>query len=69
MAIAVNVTGATVPQRTIALAAWGAFLHPGRDATLPEIESYLRAEFLKVVRDYQYEQSVAAVPEPAPLDP
>lgn len=68
MAITVTIGGTTASQRQRAFVAWGHFLHPGTNATAAEIEGYLRNLLIQVVRDYEYQQAVAAVAEPAPLD-
>lgn len=69
MAITVTIGGTTLAQRNRAFAAWGQFLHPGRDATAAEIEAYLRNLLVQVVQDYELNQARAAVATPAALDP
>lgn len=67
--ITVTIGGTTAPQRTRAFAAWGAFLHPGTNATAAEIEAYLRNLVIQVTQDYELAQARAAVAQPAALDP
>lgn len=49
--------------------AFGAFLHPGTNATTPEVKAWLVEQMRQVVRNYEDRIAKAAVAAPASFDP
>jgi hypothetical protein len=68
MAITVTISGQTAAQGTEMGIQMGKFLHPGTNATKPEVEAWLRGVLLSAVRDQQKGALVAAVATPPDFD-
>jgi hypothetical protein len=64
--ITITTTGAQDARLTVA---FGAYLHPGTNATTADVKAHLIEHLRKVVHDYESAIAHAAVQPPASFDP
>ncbi len=59
----------TGPQDARLTVAFGAYLHPGTNASTADVKAWLISELRRIVKDYEQQQAVAALSPPASFDP
>lgn len=64
--ITITTTGAQDARLTVA---FGAYLHPGTNATTADVKAHLIQHLREVVQQYEAQQAVAALAPPASFDP
>jgi hypothetical protein len=64
--ITITTTGAQDARLTVA---FGAYLHPGTNATAADVKAYLIEHMRQIVLDYERQQALIALPQPADFDP
>lgn len=64
--ITITTTG---PQDARLTVAFGAYLHPGTNASAADVKAYLIQHMREIVQQYEQAQAIAAVPPPAAFDP
>lgn len=64
--ITITTTGAQDARLTVA---FGAFLHPGTNATTADVKAHLIQHLREVVQQYESQQAIAAIAPPTAFDP